>query len=105
MICTILLLALGFAQSSDADIKTCVEQRLGAAKSLAGERITVSVKDGLVTLTGSVSDSRKKATATRVARGLACAATEADNRLEAKRKLNIRKPKPKPVAPPAKEVK
>lgn len=96
MITTILLFALAFGQTpsktyTDADIKTCVSTRLADAPSLAGETITITVEHGLVTLTGKISDSRKKATATRIARSKTCGATEADNRLQAAQKIAISK--------------
>ena len=73
----------------DALTKVCVEQRLAAAPSLAGQPITVSVFEGIATLRGTVADTRKKGTATRVAKSKTCGATKAINKLNAQTTIKI----------------
>lgn len=79
--------------ADDATIKTCVVEHLAKAKSLAGETITVMVKDNAVTMTGQVKTARQKGTATRVAKAKACGASAVKNELTALEPLNLRKAK------------
>ena len=56
------------SKTSDADVKTSVDNAIAANSSLSG--ISTSVKDGVVTLTGEVKDDAAKASAETVARGI-----------------------------------
>lgn len=72
------------AEGDDQKVQTCIVERLAAAKSLAGQKITVVVKDNVPTLSGQVEDSRQKGTATRIAHSKACGAEKPINKIEAK---------------------
>ena len=55
-------------KTSDADVKTAVDNAIAANSSLSGTYS--SVKDGVVTLTGEVMDDASKASAETVAKGV-----------------------------------
>ena len=82
------------ALADDGAIKTCIEEHFAKSKALHGEAIAVTVAAGKVTLQGTVADTRKKGTATRIAKSKACGATSVVNELSAREKITIpRKPK------------
>ncbi|HEV8270978.1 MAG TPA: BON domain-containing protein [Chitinophagaceae bacterium] len=55
-------------KTSDADVKTSVDNAIAANASLSG--VSTSVKDGVVTLSGEVKDDAAKASAETAARGI-----------------------------------
>jgi osmotically-inducible protein OsmY len=55
-------------KTSDADVKTSVDNAIAANASLSG--VSTSVKDGVVTLSGEVKDDAAKASAENSGRGI-----------------------------------
>jgi|GEM_PF-6562458 len=68
----------------DKEVQACIAERLANSKSLAGQKITVVVKDNVPTLSGQVEDSRQKGTATRIAHSKVCGAEKPVNQIKAK---------------------
>ncbi|HJS54601.1 MAG TPA: BON domain-containing protein [Chitinophagaceae bacterium] len=56
------------SRTSDADVKTAVDNAIAANSNLSG--IYTDVKDGVVTLSGQVQDEAEKASAESMARGI-----------------------------------
>lgn len=77
--------------TDEAGIKRCIEERLAAAPSLAGQKITVEVRNKFPRLTGKVQNSRMKGTATRIANGKSCGGRQTVNDLEAAEITPIKK--------------
>ena len=68
------------APKSDADIQTCITERITAAQNLQGDNISVVVANRAVTLNGTTSSAKNKNTAASLARR--CNVSRVTNNLE-----------------------
>lgn len=67
------------AAKSDAEIQTCIEQKLGAAPKLKDQHLTVSVAGGVATFAGSAKNAGSKGGVSSIAK--ACGAKSVVNNI------------------------